>query len=310
MTVEHAAFAALPADVASDAVRAVEDALYANGANGILNIQASNSHTGNAIADLLIRDLPLADYYELDHNQFTLGRWNDIEFYGNDTWKVNPRVTLTAGLRWSNFPAAHSDNDQVSNYILSLYDGTNPLSGSADFRRLLLAHGLRNPFRMEIDQLTGSLYIGDVGQNAVEEVDEYAYPSVGNLPLVNFGWPWREGNQAYQTCAGTQPAATNPIAAVPQAGSGWLAAMSGPRYRNQTGGQFNFGASYDGSWFYFVHSYHAAPAQAEHIAGETDYGARFTCAVSRDNIFATQFHPEKSATLGLALYRNFLLWNP
>ena len=66
----------------------------------------------------------------------------------------------------------------------------------------------------------------------------------------------------------------------------------------------------DGSWFYFVHSYYAAPANPAHTAGETDYGARFTCAVARDNIFATQFHPEKSADQGLALYRNFLHWKP
>jgi glutamine amidotransferase len=44
--------------------------------------------------------------------------------------------------------------------------------------------------------------------------------------------------------------------------------------------------------------------------GETEYGARFTSAVARDNIFATQFHPEKSAEHGLALYRNFLRWQP
>ena len=66
----------------------------------------------------------------------------------------------------------------------------------------------------------------------------------------------------------------------------------------------------DDSWFYFVHSYYAAPADATHSAGETDYGARFTSAVARDNIFATQFHPEKSAAQGLALYRNFLDWRP
>ena len=66
----------------------------------------------------------------------------------------------------------------------------------------------------------------------------------------------------------------------------------------------------DDSWFYFVHSYHAAPALAAHSAGSTDYGLRFTCAVARDNIFATQFHPEKSAGHGLALYRNFLAWKP
>lgn len=66
----------------------------------------------------------------------------------------------------------------------------------------------------------------------------------------------------------------------------------------------------DEAWFYFVHSFYAQPLDAHHSAGETDYGARFTCAVARDNIFATQFHPEKSAALGLALYRNFLLWKP
>ncbi len=66
----------------------------------------------------------------------------------------------------------------------------------------------------------------------------------------------------------------------------------------------------DDAYFYFVHSYFAQPSAADHTAGETDYGARFTCALARDNIFATQFHPEKSATHGLALYRNFLRWVP
>ncbi|WP_119291547.1 imidazole glycerol phosphate synthase subunit HisH [Azohydromonas sediminis] len=66
----------------------------------------------------------------------------------------------------------------------------------------------------------------------------------------------------------------------------------------------------DGAWFYFVHSYYAQPDDARHAAGETEYGLRFTCAVTRDNIFATQFHPEKSAAHGLALYRNFLHWKP
>ncbi len=51
----------------------------------------------------------------------------------------------------------------------------------------------------------------------------------------------------------------------------------------------------DGACFYFVHSYYARPSDARHSAGETDYGARFTAALARDNIFATQFHPEKSA---------------
>jgi glutamine amidotransferase len=66
----------------------------------------------------------------------------------------------------------------------------------------------------------------------------------------------------------------------------------------------------DDSYFYFVHSYHAAPGDATHVYGVTDYGGEFACAVGRDYIFATQFHPEKSASAGLQLYRNFANWNP
>ena len=66
----------------------------------------------------------------------------------------------------------------------------------------------------------------------------------------------------------------------------------------------------DGAYFYFVHSFYACPSDVRHIAGVADYGGRFAAAIARDNIFATQFHPEKSADQGLTLYRNFLHWNP
>ena len=66
----------------------------------------------------------------------------------------------------------------------------------------------------------------------------------------------------------------------------------------------------DNSYFYFVHSFYAVPQNPAHCAGQADYGGLFAAAVARDNIFATQFHPEKSAEHGLALYRNFLHWNP
>lgn len=66
----------------------------------------------------------------------------------------------------------------------------------------------------------------------------------------------------------------------------------------------------DGAYYYFVHSYYACPAEQAHVVGETDFGGRFASAIARDNIFATQFHPEKSADQGLALYRNFLSWKP
>ncbi len=63
------------------------------------------------------------------------------------------------------------------------------------------------------------------------------------------------------------------------------------------------------SRFYFVHSYYVQPAGPEVIAASCNYGITFTAAVVRDNVFATQFHPEKSAHAGLKLYENFLNWN-
>ena len=66
----------------------------------------------------------------------------------------------------------------------------------------------------------------------------------------------------------------------------------------------------DASRFYFVHSYCVQPADASLIMGTTDYGVPFTCAVGRDNIFAVQCHPEKSARDGLQLLKNFVEWRP
>ena len=66
----------------------------------------------------------------------------------------------------------------------------------------------------------------------------------------------------------------------------------------------------DGARFYFVHSYYVEPASPEAIAGSTVYGIPFTSAVARANIFAVQFHPEKSAADGLRLLANFMEWKP
>ncbi len=66
----------------------------------------------------------------------------------------------------------------------------------------------------------------------------------------------------------------------------------------------------DQSRFYFVHSYYPAPADRSLVAATCAYGAPFTCAVARDNIFAVQFHPEKSQSAGLQLLSNFVRWRP
>lgn len=63
-----------------------------------------------------------------------------------------------------------------------------------------------------------------------------------------------------------------------------------------------------GTRFYFVHSYYADSADPDCVAGATDYGARFTSAAARENIFAVQFHPEKSQRAGLQLLANFVGW--
>ncbi len=66
----------------------------------------------------------------------------------------------------------------------------------------------------------------------------------------------------------------------------------------------------DQAYFYFVHSYHVVPDVASLVVGQTEYGMPFTTAVARDNIFAIQCHPEKSARDGLQLLRNFVSWAP
>ena len=66
----------------------------------------------------------------------------------------------------------------------------------------------------------------------------------------------------------------------------------------------------DASRFYFVHSYRVVPEDSSIVAATTDYGVRYTSAIARDNLFATQFHPEKSADTGLQLLKNFVSWKP
>lgn len=66
----------------------------------------------------------------------------------------------------------------------------------------------------------------------------------------------------------------------------------------------------NGERFYFVHSYYVVPEDSGCVVGFGEYPERFTCAVAQDNLFAVQFHPEKSAQAGLQLLSNFVNWNP
>ena len=97
----------------------------AAGGNTPTFITGNGSKTGHAIADLLDRELVLTSYSETDHTGEALGRWRDTEFYANDTWKIRPTVTLTLGLRYSQYPSAHVDNDEISNFIPQFYDGVS-----------------------------------------------------------------------------------------------------------------------------------------------------------------------------------------
>lgn len=65
----------------------------------------------------------------------------------------------------------------------------------------------------------------------------------------------------------------------------------------------------DNSRFYFVHSYYVTPADNNEIVGQSSYPKPFTAALAKNNVFAVQFHPEKSQTAGLQLYKNFLSWD-
>ena len=97
----------------------------AGGGNQQLSIQGCGEQTGHCIADLLLKDTVLLNYTEIANTEIAEGRWRDLEFYVNDTWKIHPRVTLTLGLRYSTFPPAWEKDNRISNFIPSLYNGTD-----------------------------------------------------------------------------------------------------------------------------------------------------------------------------------------
>jgi hypothetical protein len=100
-----------------------------NGGSGLYTIQSTGGRTGNAIAELLLRGLPLLEYTEYKNQDTTLGRWRDFEVYGTDTWKMRSNLTLTFGLRYSLFPPAFADDNRITNWIPERYNGTTLSSG-------------------------------------------------------------------------------------------------------------------------------------------------------------------------------------
>ena len=102
-----------------------EPGVGAGGGNQQLTIQGCDQQTGHCIADLLLRDAVLLNYTEIANTEVANGRWRDYEFYVNDTWKLHPRVTLTLGLRYSQFPTAWEEENRISNFFPSLYNGVD-----------------------------------------------------------------------------------------------------------------------------------------------------------------------------------------
>lgn len=96
----------------------------AGGGNAPLAIQGCGGQTGNCIADLLLRDLPLTNYVEQANTEIGDGRWRDFEYYVNDTWKVHQRLTFTLGMRYSYFPNAYASDDRITNFLPRFYNGT------------------------------------------------------------------------------------------------------------------------------------------------------------------------------------------
>jgi len=192
-----------------------------------------------------------------------------------DIWPVHNGGSLRFGLDGmlyitvgdDNFPCAAQDVNSKRGCLLrvdvrglppgpsllepdySLLDpGDNPLSRDTGFSRLVIGHGLRNPFRMEIDPITGDIYIGDVGEDLEEEISRYKFDR-GALELKNFGWPWREGLSVGPfTCGGSAPQnMQDPIAT--ELNSIADSIIAGAIYRNR-GGNFDFGNAYEANLFY------------------------------------------------------------
>lgn len=148
--------------------------------------------------------------------------------------------------------------------------GDNPWSGDADLnKRLVYAYGLRNPFRISVDAISGRVYVGDVGWGDMEETSEGSAPDPGGgmTTADNFAWPYFEGslpadggggNPPDPGCGITSPANHPPLFEYSHAGQGGLSVVGGPIYRgnpypNNIANDSSFPLSYEGAYFASEH---------------------------------------------------------
>jgi glutamine amidotransferase len=143
-------------------------------------------------------------------------------------------------------------------------------------------------------------------QLLLEHSEEGGVDCLGVIPgTVRKFDPTRNGDGAIDSPTSNPEAASSPATLANAAGHlkvphmGWNAVKL-------TGEHPVFQGIPEGSYFYFVHSYYADPTDETWVEGTTTYGIDFTSVVARDNLVATQFHPEKSGNVGLKLYDNFV----
>jgi glutamine amidotransferase len=192
--------------------------------------------------------------------------------YGAGNLRSVARAVMEQGYE----PLVSSEVDAVSEAEAVILPG---VGAAADTMRNLTQRGLVQPLRQYI--ASGRPFLGVcMGQQALlsisEEGGEHACLDVirgrvkrfpsGGLKVPHMGW-----NRVHQT-------RDHPV----------------------------FDGIEDDAYFYFVHSYYPAPEESGVVIGETDYGLRFASVLARDNVVATQFHPEKSGADGLRFYNNFL----
>lgn len=243
---------------------------------------------------ILINDIPDD---ASNHNGGTLRFGPDGKLYislGDDADKCNAQdLTLLKG-KILRIDVDGVNGSFVENDKASLDPGDNPFSGDANLnKRLILAYGLRNPFRFSIDPVTGRVYVGDVGAGTKEEASEGSPPAAagGYVSADNFAWPYFEGTHVSNdpNCGITPPSNHPPIFEYDHGGQGALSVMGGPVYRgnpypNNIPGDVSFPLSYDG--VYFASEYYVGFLRARRWNPATSTWIQITGGVAADD-FAT-----------------------